>query len=281
MWMSFSVSPSSSRSTGMPVHRATTEAMSSSSTSSLTIGSPAGSRPLLELALERGQLAVADLGDALEVARPLGALGLHPQLVDPARDLLDAVELPPSPSPSGPRARRAPRAPRRARARRARAPRRSPRPSRRARSRAGVTRRFASSSSSGEESISIRSREAASSTRSIALSGQEAVGDVAVREHRGGDERRVADADAVVRLVALLQPAQDRDRVRDGRLADDDRLEAALERGVLLDVLAVLVERRRADAAELAAGEHRLQQVAGVRRRPRPRPRRRSCAARR
>jgi ATP-dependent Clp protease ATP-binding subunit ClpB len=39
MWMSFSVSPSSSRSTGIPVQRATTAATSSSSTSSFTIGS--------------------------------------------------------------------------------------------------------------------------------------------------------------------------------------------------------------------------------------------------
>ena len=68
----------------------------------------------------------------------------------------------------------------------------------------------------------------------------------------------------MVDLVALLEPAQDRDRVLDGRLADVDRLEAALERGVLLDVLAVLVERRRADGAQLAAGEHRLEQVGGV-----------------
>src|SRR5205823_14529894 len=33
------------------------------------------------------------------------------------------------------------------------------------------------------------------------LVGQEAVGDVAVRQHRGGDERSVADAYAVMRLV--------------------------------------------------------------------------------
>ena len=65
-------------------------------------------------------------------------------------------------------------------------------------------------------------------------------------------------------LVALLEPAQDRDRVLDARLLDEHRLEAALERGVLLDVLAVLVERRGADRAQLAAGEHRLQQVGGV-----------------
>ena len=42
------------------------------------------------------------------------------------------------------------------------------------------------------------------------------------------------------------------------------RLEAALERGVLFDVLAVLVERGRADAVQLAAGEHGLQEVACV-----------------
>ena len=50
------------------------------------------------------------------------------------------------------------------------------------------------------------------------------------------------------------------------RLVDHHRLEAALERRVLLDVLAVLVERRGADAVQLAAGEHRLEHVAGVHR---------------
>src|SRR5205085_30533 len=66
------------------------------------------------------------------------------------------------------------------------------------------------------------------------LVGQEAVGDVSVRERRGGDDCRVLDAYAVVNLVALLQPAQDSDGVLDRRLADEDRLEAALKRGVLL-----------------------------------------------
>ena len=36
---------------------------------------------------------------------------------------------------------------------------------------------------------------------------QEAIGDVAVREGRGGDQRAVLDRDVVVDLVALLQPA--------------------------------------------------------------------------
>ena len=42
---------------------------------------------------------------------------------------------------------------------------------------------------------------------------------------------------------------------------DEHLLEAALERGILLDVLAVLVERRRADQAQLAAREHGLEHV--------------------
>ena len=67
-------------------------------------------------------------------------------------------------------------------------------------------------------------------------------------------------------LEALPQPAQDRDRVLDRRLVDQHRLEAALERRVLLDVPAVLVERGGADAVQLAAREHRLEHVAGVHR---------------
>ena len=50
----------------------------------------------------------------------------------------------------------------------------------------------------------------------------------------------------------------------EGRLLDLDRLEAALEGGVLFEVLAVLIERRRTDRLELAAGEHRLQDRGGV-----------------
>ena len=98
------------------------------------------------------------------------------------------------------------------------------------------------------------------------LVGQEAIGDVAIRQHGRGHERGVLELDAVMDLVALAQAAQDADRVLDGRLADHDRLEAPLERGVLLDVLAVLVERRRADGVQLAARQHRLQHVRRVHR---------------
>ena len=98
------------------------------------------------------------------------------------------------------------------------------------------------------------------------LVGQLAVGDVAVRERRRGDDRRVGDVDAVVHLVALLQAAQDGDGVLDRGLVDQHLLEAPLERRVLLDVLAVFVERGRADAVQLAARERGLQHVAGVHR---------------
>ena len=91
------------------------------------------------------------------------------------------------------------------------------------------------------------------------LVGEVAVGDVAVGEVGRGDERLVGDRDPVVRLVAVAQALEDLDRVGHRGLLDLDRLEAALEGGVLLEVLAVLVERGGADGLQLAAGQHRLE----------------------
>ena len=96
------------------------------------------------------------------------------------------------------------------------------------------------------------------------LVGQEAAGEVAVGQHAGRDEGRVLDADAVVDLVALLEPPQDGDGGLDRRLAHVDGLEPALEGGVLLHVLAVLVEGGGADHAQLAPGQHGLEHVGGV-----------------
>ncbi len=67
-------------------------------------------------------------------------------------------------------------------------------------------------------------------------------------------------------LVAFLQPAQDRDGVLHRRLSDHHRLEAPFQGGVLLDVLAVLVQGGRADQVQLAAGQHRFEHVGGVHR---------------
>ena len=93
---------------------------------------------------------------------------------------------------------------------------------------------------------------------------QEAIRDVAIRQHGRGDQRRVLELHAVMDLVALAQAPQDADGVLDRRLADQDGLEPALERRVLLDVFPVFVERRRADGVQLAAREHRLQHVRRV-----------------
>ncbi len=86
-----------------------------------------------------------------------------------------------------------------------------------------------------------------------------AVGDVAVGEIRGRDDRLVGDRHAVVRLVTFAQALQDLDRLAHRGLFDLDRLEPAFERRVLLEVLAVLVERGGADGLQLAPGQHRLQ----------------------
>ena len=95
---------------------------------------------------------------------------------------------------------------------------------------------------------------------------QEAIGDVAIRQRRCGNDGRIGDADAVMGLVPVLEPAQDRDRVLDRGLRDEHRLEAPRQRRILLDMLAVFVERGRADAMQFAARQRGLQQVRSVHR---------------
>ena len=80
MRMSFSTSPSSSRLTGTPVHRLTTSATSSASTSSFRnrwvfCSSSRACGGLLDLALEVGDQPVADLrglGQVAVAGQPLG-----------------------------------------------------------------------------------------------------------------------------------------------------------------------------------------------------------------
>src|ERR1700710_302392 len=63
----------------------------------------------------------------------------------------------------------------------------------------------------------------------------------------------------VVRLVAVAQAFEYFDGVLHRRLADLHRLEPALQGGVLLDVLAVLVEGGRTNGLQLTAGQLRLE----------------------
>src|SRR5205814_5674660 len=85
-----------------------------------------------------------------------------------------------------------------------------------------------------------------------------------MRQGRGSHQRVVRDAYAVVNLVALLEAAQNGDRVLDRRFAHVHGLEAPLEGGVLLDVLAVLVEGGGTHHVQLAARESGLQHVGGI-----------------
>ena len=98
------------------------------------------------------------------------------------------------------------------------------------------------------------------------LVGQEAVGDVAVRQRGRRDQRGIGDAHAVVLFVFVLQAAQDRDGVLDRRLGDEDRLEPPRQRRVLFDVLAIFVQRGRADAMQFAARQRGLQQIGRIHR---------------
>ncbi len=85
-----------------------------------------------------------------------------------------------------------------------------------------------------------------------------------MRQRRRRDDGRIGDLDAVMDFVALLESAQDGDGVFHRGLVHQHFLEAPLERRVLFDVLAVLIERGRADAMQLAARQRGLEHVAGV-----------------
>ena len=77
------------------------------------------------------------------------------------------------------------------------------------------------------------------------------------REPRRRLDGRVGVAHLVVVFVAFLQALRMRDGLFDGRLLDRHLLQAPGERAILLDVLE-LFERRRADHAEIAGDQHRL-----------------------
>jgi hypothetical protein len=85
---------------------------------------------------------------------------------------------------------------------------------------------------------------------------KEAVADISTRELGCGDERGVFDPHAfVVRFIPWFQAAQNCDRVLNAGFAHEHGLKAALERWVFFDVLAELVERSCADAAEFSASK--------------------------
>ena len=88
--------------------------------------------------------------------------------------------------------------------------------------------------------------------------------DVAVSHGGRCHQCAIGDGDLVVGLVAIPQALENLDGLRERRLVDLDRLETALECSVLLDVLAVFVQRGGTDGLQLPAGQHRLEDAGGV-----------------
>ena len=94
----------------------------------------------------------------------------------------------------------------------------------------------------GGHGVDLRADEGAGLVDEVdGLVGEEPVGDVPVGQGGGGDNRAVLDLHAVEDLIALLQTAEDGNGVLHRGLVYHDGLEAALQGGVFLNVLAVLV----------------------------------------
>ena len=218
MWMSLACSPSIRRVTGMPVQAATMRAMSSASTSSLSSRRAAADRPAASAAsCSRAApgarpAAVLELGGPAVVGRPLGGLDLVLEPLQLRLGRRAARRWPPSPAPTaleraGPLGdvgqlalERLEPGPRRVVLLLAQ--------------RLALDLELDAATLQLVEldghRVHLHAQPAGGLVDEVdGLVGQEAVADVAVREHRGGDERRVGDAHAVVHLVALAQAAQD------------------------------------------------------------------------
>ena len=96
------------------------------------------------------------------------------------------------------------------------------------------------------------------------LVGQEPVADVAVGKRCSRHDGVVSNPHAVMNLVLLLEATEDRNRVGDAWLTHQHWLETTLQRGVLLDVLAILVQGRGADHVQLTPRQRGFQQVGGI-----------------
>src|SRR5271166_349400 len=98
------------------------------------------------------------------------------------------------------------------------------------------------------------------------LVGKKAIGQIAIGMRDRECDGLVGVADGVELLVALLDAKQNLDRVRLVGRRHFHCLEAALQRAIFLDGLAILARRGRTDALYLAARQRRLQNVGGVKR---------------
>ena len=106
----------------------------------------------------------------------------------------------------------------------------------------------------------------ASSMTSMALSGRWRSLMYFADSSAAARKRAAGVGHAVVLLVVRLQPLEDLVRLLGAGLRDLDLLEAPRQRPIAFEVALVVVERRRADAAQLARGQHRLEDVRRVHR---------------
>ena len=98
----------------------------------------------------------------------------------------------------------------------------------------------------------------------MALSGRIPVRDIAVGKPGGSYDGLIGDLDLVMRLVLWTEAFDDVDGLIEARRLHVDRLEPALERAVLFDVLPELIERGGADALDLAARQGGLEHARRV-----------------
>ena len=93
---------------------------------------------------------------------------------------------------------------------------------------------------------------------------QEAVRDVAVGQVGGSHQRLIGNGHRVELFVDVAKTLQDFNGVSHGGLIHLDGLEAALESGILLNVLAVFLSGGGTNGLEFTASQHRLQDGGGV-----------------
>ena len=98
------------------------------------------------------------------------------------------------------------------------------------------------------------------------LVGQETVGDVAVAQRRRSNQRRVSNPHAVVQLILLFDPAEDRDGVLHRRLRHHHGLEPAGQSCVLFHIFAVFIQRGGTHAMQLTPRKGRLDEVGRIHR---------------
>ena len=95
---------------------------------------------------------------------------------------------------------------------------------------------------------------------------QKPIGDVAVGKLHRRVKRHIGDLSFVMLFVLRTKALQDQNGFLNGRRFNLHGLEASFERSVLLDVFAIFVERRRANALHLTAAQGRLNDIRGVHR---------------